>query len=66
MMTLVNSKKQKDDLVMITRWSAVKKILSDSSIRDIPEIANEDFLNVEIVFKEVMMKQQNSNKQMTQ
>ena len=66
MMTLVNSKKQKDDLVMITRWSDVKEILSDSSIRDIPEIANEDFLNVEIVFKEVMMKQQNSNKQMTQ
>ena len=51
---------------MMTRWSDVKEVLSDSSIRDILEITNGDFLNDEIVNKEVMIKQQNSYKQMTQ
>ena len=39
--------------VMMTRWSEVKEVLSDSSIRDIPEIANEDFVNHEIVNNEI-------------
>ena len=38
---------------MMTRWSEVKQVLSDSSIRDIPEIANEDFVNHEIVNNEI-------------
>ena len=33
----------------MSRWSEVKEVLSDSSIKDIPEIVNEDFVNNAIV-----------------
>ena len=38
----------------MTRWSEVKEVLSDSSIRDVPEIANEDFVNNAIVNNEIV------------
>ena len=38
----------------MTRWSEVKEVLSDSSIRDVPEIVNEDFVNNAIVNNEIV------------
>ena len=38
----------------MTRWSEVKEVLSDSSIRDVPQIVNEDFVNNAIVNNEIV------------
>ena len=41
----------------MTRWSEVKEVLSDSSIRDVPQIVNEDFVNNAIVNDENVNKE---------
>ena len=38
----------------MTRWSEGKEVLSDSSIKDIPEIVNEDFVSNTIVNDEIV------------
>ena len=58
--TAIQQKTEKP--VIMTRWSEVKEVLSDSSIRDIPEIANEHFVNNEIVNEEVV-NNENVNKE---